>query len=125
MFIAISAAKLRKRIETTTKKLNFMLLAGQNTIFAERKHTVMKKRYTFSTGESFEADLEDLQRLLEQNRLYLDNYSDVYSSLEDDDYVARGNGFCDRKYSDDFIEGQMEKYAQRVKDLESWIAEWV
>ncbi len=102
-----------------------MLLAGQNTIFAARKHTAMKKRYTFSTGESFEADLEDLQRLLEQNRLYLDNYSDVYSSLEDDDYVARGNGFCDRKYSDDFIEGQMEKYAQRVKEIESWIAEWV
>ena len=46
------------------------------------------------------------------------------SSLEDDDYIARGNGFCDRKYSDDFIEGQMEKYAQRVKEIEGWIAEW-
>jgi hypothetical protein len=54
----------------------------------------------------------------------LDNYADVFSSLEDDDYVARGNGFCDRKYSDDFIEGQMEKYAQRVAMLEGWIAEW-
>ena len=38
--------------------------------------------------------------------------------------VARGNGFCDRKYSDDFIEGQMEKYAQRVKEIEGWIKEW-
>ena len=84
----------------------------------------MKKRYTFATGESFEADLKDLQQLLEKNRLYLDNYADVYSSLEDDDYVARGNGFCDRKYSDDFIEGQMEKYTQRVKEIERWIAEW-
>jgi len=84
----------------------------------------MKKRYTFATGESFEADLKDLQQLLEKNRLYLDNYADVYSSLEDDDYVARGNGFCDRKYSDDFIEGQMEKYTQRVKEIEGWIAEW-
>ena len=83
----------------------------------------MKKRYTFSTGETFEADLEDLKRLLTENQQYLENYEEVYSSLEDDDYVARGNGFCDRKYSDDFIEGQMEKYAQRVKDIEKWIKE--
>ena len=84
----------------------------------------MKKRYTYSTGEQIEADLEDLQKLLTENQQYLENYEDVYSSLEDDDYVARGNGFCDRKYSDDFIEGQMEKYAQRVKEIEGWIAEW-
>ena len=81
----------------------------------------MKKRYTFSTGETIEADLEDLRRLLADNKQYLENYEEVYSSLEDDDYVARGNGFCDRKYSDDFIEGQIEKYAQRVKEIEEWI----
>ena len=85
--------------------------------------TIMKKRYTFSTGETIEADLEDLKRQLAENQRYLENYEEVYSSLEDDDYIARGNGFCDRKYSDDFIEGQMEKYAQRIKDLEKWIQE--
>ena len=84
----------------------------------------MKKRYTFPTGEHIEADLEDLQRLLAENKQYLENYEEVFSSLEDDDYMARGNGFCDRKYSDDFIEGQMEKYAQRIKDIEGWIAAW-
>ena len=84
----------------------------------------MKKRFTFSTGESIEADLDDLHLLLEKNLLYLDNYNDVFSSLEDDDYVARGNGFCDRKYSDDFIEGQLEKYAQRVKEIQKLIDEW-
>ena len=84
----------------------------------------MKKHFTFSTGEHIEADLEDLQRHLSDNKLYLENYEEVLSSLEDDDYVARGNGFCDRKYSDDFIEGQIEKYAQRVKEIEGWIAEW-
>ena len=84
----------------------------------------MKKKYIFSTGEHIEADLEDLQRLLSDNKQYLENYEEVFSSLEDDDYVARGNGFCDRKYSDDFIEGQMEKYAQRVKEIEDWIAKW-
>ena len=83
----------------------------------------MKKRYTFSTGESFLADMEDLQRLLAENQAYLDNYADVFSSLEDDDYVARGNGFCDRKYSDDFIEGQMEKYEQRIREIQKWMAE--
>ena len=84
----------------------------------------MKKRFTFSTGESFEADLEDLQRLLTENQHYLDNYTDVFSSLEDDDYVARGNGFCDRKYSDDFLEGQIEKYTHRIKEIQEWIERW-
>ena len=81
----------------------------------------MKRHYTFSTGESIEADLDDLRRLLEENRRYLENYTDVLGSLEDDDYVARGNGFCDRKYSDDFIESQIEKYEKRVKEIEGWI----
>ena len=55
--------------------------------------------------------------------MYLENYNEVYSSLEDDDYIARGNGFCDRKYSDDFIEGQMEKYEQRIREIKKWIQE--
>ena len=84
----------------------------------------MKKRYAFTPDERFEADLDDLRRLLDENRQYLANYEEVFSSLDDDDYVARGNGFCDRKYSDDFIEGQMDKYASRVAMLERWIAEW-
>jgi hypothetical protein len=84
----------------------------------------MKKRYTFSTGETIQADLDDLRRLLAENQQYLENYEEVYSSLEDDDYVARGNGFCDRKYSDDFIESQIEKYAQRVKEIEGWLKKY-
>ena len=84
----------------------------------------MKKRFTFTTGESFEADLEDLRKLLSDNKQYLENYEEVFSSLEDDDYVARGNGFCDRKYSDDFIEGQIEKYAHCIIEIEGWIAKW-
>ncbi len=83
--------------------------------------SIMKKHYTFSTGETIEADFDDLRRLLAENQQYLDDYEGVYSSLEDDDYIARGNGFCDRKFSDDFIEGQMEKYAQRVNEIEAWI----
>ena len=65
-----------------------------------------------------------MRRLLAENRQYLTNYEEVFSSLEDDDYVARGNGFCDRKYSEDFVEGQKEKFARRIEMLEKWIAEW-
>ena len=82
-----------------------------------------KKLYRYSTGETIEADVEDLKRLLEENRQYLDNYLDLYSSLEDDEYVARGNGFCDRKFSEDFLEGQIAKYRTRVKELEGWLKE--
>jgi hypothetical protein len=81
----------------------------------------MKKRYTFSTGETIEADLDDLRRLLAENKGYLENYAELLGSLEDDEYVARGNGFCDRKYSDDFIEGQIEKYEKRVKEIKGWM----
>lgn len=81
-----------------------------------------KKQYRYSTGEMIEADAEDLKHLLRENQEYLDNYLELYSSLEDDEYVARGNGFCDRKFSDDFIEGQITKYRARVAELESWLA---
>lgn len=81
----------------------------------------MKKRYTFSSGDSFEADLDDLKRLLAENQQYVENYEDVLGSLYDDEYVARGNGFCDRKYSDDFVESQLEKYQKRVQEIEKWI----
>ena len=81
----------------------------------------MKKRFTFSSGESFEADIDDLKRLLAENQQCKENYEDVYSSLEDDDHVARGNGFCDRKYSDDFVESQIGKYTKRIEELKKWM----
>ena len=80
-------------------------------------------KYIFTDGETIETDLENLKRLLAENRQHLENYIEVFGSLEDDEYVARGNGFCDRKYSDDFVEGQIAKYRQRVNDLERWISE--
>lgn len=82
-----------------------------------------KHHYTFATGESIEADLDELKLLLAENRQYLQNYEEVFDSLDDDAYIARGNGFCDRKYSDDFVEGQIEKYQQRVNDIERWITQ--
>ena len=78
----------------------------------------MKKRYNFE-GEWFEANLDDLQRLLAENQEYLKNYEEVFSSLDDDDYVARGNGFCDRKYSDDFLQMRIAQLTARVAELQS------
>ena len=69
--------------------------------------------------------MKDLEQQLEETQRLLASYQELAIDQEDDDaFVARGNGFCDRKYSDDFIEGQLEKYAQRVKEIERWIAEW-
>lgn len=82
-----------------------------------------KHHFTFATGESLEVDLEELKQLLAENQQYLQNYEDVFDLLDDEAYIARGNGFCDRKYSEDFIEGQIEKYRQRAKEIEIWITQ--
>ena len=60
-------------------------------------------------------ELEAAQRLLR-------SYQDLAVEQEDDDaFVARGNGFCDRKYSEDFIEMQVAQITARVADLEKKI----
>lgn len=57
-------------------------------------------------------ELEAAQKLLR-------SYQDLAVEQEDDDaFVARGNGFCDRKYSEDFIEMQVAQITARVADLE-------
>jgi len=83
----------------------------------------MKKTYRFSSGEIIQADRNELLALLEQYRQYRQNYVELFGSLEDADYVARGNGFCDTKYSEDFVEGQIEKYSQQIQDIEHWLTQ--
>lgn len=57
-------------------------------------------------------ELEAAQKLLQ-------SYQDLAVEQEDDDaFVARGNGFCDRKYSEDFIAMQVAQITARVADLE-------
>lgn len=61
---------------------------------------------------------EILSELERQKKLLL-NYEELAVDMEDDAaYVARGNGFCDAKYSEDFLEGQVEKIRQRIAELE-------
>ncbi|MBO4481945.1 MAG: hypothetical protein J5719_05270 [Bacteroidales bacterium] len=46
----------------------------------------------------------------------------MYESLDDESYIARGNGFCEAKYSEDFVESQISKYRQRLSEVEEWLA---
>jgi len=83
----------------------------------------MKQHYTFDTGESVDATPEELQTLREQYESYLQNYLELYSSMEDAEYVARGNGFCDSKYSESFLDAQIEKYRGKIEEIDQWLKE--
>ena len=76
--------------------------------------------FRFSDGETVEVEAGQLQELLKQNELYLQNYLELADEIDDPSYVARGNGFCETKYSEDFIESQIAKYRRRVQDISQW-----
>lgn len=58
-----------------------------------------------------EEKIQELEKLLQ-------NYEELASDIDcDDAFVARGNGFCDTKYSQDFIDGQIQKIKQQINDL--------
>ena len=55
---------------------------------------------------------------LQRAQQLLDSYLDLsVDQLDDDSFVARGNGFCDRKYSDDFIQLRIAQLTARVAEL--------
>ena len=62
--------------------------------------------------------LADLQDKLQELDSAIANYEELDSDLDAPEYVARGNGFCDSKYSEDFIEGQL----LRLRDERARIA---
>lgn len=58
------------------------------------------------------SELENLKKLLA-------NYEELLVDMVDDDaYIARGNGFCDAKYSDDFLEGRIAEIKEKIVQLE-------
>lgn len=77
--------------------------------------------YKYSDGETVSVEPDQLKDLLRLNELYLQNYDEVADELDDPSYVARGNGFCDTKYSEDFIDSQIKKYQQRIEDVKRWM----
>lgn len=57
---------------------------------------------------------------LEQAQRQLRDYQDLaVDQLDDDSFIARGNGFCDSKYSDDFIDTQIERLKAEIGKLKS------
>ena len=61
----------------------------------------------------------NVQELEEAKRL-LASYQELATEQDDDDaYVARGNGFCDRKYSEDFLNLRIAQLTVRVAQLEA------
>lgn len=62
--------------------------------------------------------LQELQKKLAQIEHAIANYEELGSDLDNPEYVARGNGFCDSKYSEDFIESQLAKLkTERIEIL--------
>ena len=56
---------------------------------------------------------------LEEARRLLASYQDLaVDQVDDDAFMARGNGFCDRKYSDDFLQMRIAQLTARIAELE-------
>lgn len=66
--------------------------------------------------------MKTLKEQLEETLRLLDSYQDLSVDQEDDDaFVARGNGFCDRKYSDDFLQMQIAQLTARAAEIKEKI----
>jgi len=64
--------------------------------------------------------MKDIEQELDKARRLLASYQDLATEQDDDDaYVARGNGFCDRKYSDDFLQMRIAQLTARVAQFEA------
>lgn len=62
---------------------------------------------------------DEILKEIEQQQQLLLNYLELATDMEDDAaYIARGNGFCDAKYSDDFLQGQADKIRNRIAELQ-------
>ena len=62
--------------------------------------------------------MKTLEEQLEETLRLLDSYQDLSIDQEEDEsFVARGNGFCDRKYSDDFLQMQIAQLTARAASL--------
>ena len=59
---------------------------------------------------------------LERLKALLANYEELGCDMEEPEYVARGNGFCDAKYSEEFIQAQIDNIKQRINELENHIS---
>ena len=63
-------------------------------------------------------ELNELISRLKAVEQAIANYEELDSDMESPEYVARGNGFCDSKYSEAFINSQLEKLRKEKAELE-------
>lgn len=61
---------------------------------------------------------EEIKQRIEALKKQLNDYEDLSCDLENDEYVARGNGFCDTKYSEDFVERRLQSIREEIARLE-------
>ena len=121
MFAACRKKIVKKGISPVSRPAEIFMAWGGLRLGIFRTFAGMKKRYVYPDGETVQADGAELRQLLAQQREYLKNYEELRSCLDDADYVARGNGFCEAKYSEDFVEQQVEKYRLRTEAIAQWI----
>ena len=63
-----------------------------------------------------------LKEELEETLRLLDSYQELaVDQFDDHSFIARGNGFCDSKYSDDFLQLQIAQLTARAADLRKQI----
>lgn len=63
-----------------------------------------------------------LEQQLAEAQRQLASYEELLSDQIDDDvFLARGNGFCDKKYSDDFLEMRIAQLTARVAQIQHQI----
>ena len=60
---------------------------------------------------------EEIKARIAQIDKQIANYEELASDIDNPEYVARGNGFCDSKYSEDFIDGQIKKLRAEKEEL--------
>ena len=66
--------------------------------------------------------MKTIEEQLEETLRLIDSYQELeIDQVDDDSFVARGNGFCDRKYSDDFIQMQIAQLTARAADIKKKI----
>lgn len=78
--------------------------------------------YTFADGEQIEGSREALTRRVRALQQEIDNYLDIGEALDSDAFVARGNGFCDAKYSEDFVESQTAKLREKLAECKKFLS---
>jgi hypothetical protein len=62
--------------------------------------------------------MRSLEEQLEETLQLLSSYQELaVDQLDDDSFVARGNGFCDSKYSDDFLQMQIAQLTARAAQI--------